>query len=640
LPKLGIIVTDNSIPESQRHDICGWIQQNDPSSLHNIARELIEEGTCSWVVRLPEWDQWVNLQSRCLWIHGIPGCGKTVLASHLIEETRRICDETANSSYVSIYYYCHHSRNMDESMPFLRWVVSQLCREAERVPKRLHDMHKRRRDPTRTELLACLEEAVGWFDTVFVIVDALDESQAPWVTLLSLLQTLVTEARFQNIQLLATSREYLAIQQTMTAISQPVSMAHPHFEKDIAIAVEKSIQSTPRFQAWPADIRDQVTDTLSREANGMFRWAICQLDILRYAANVDQITDALSSLPPTLDDTYQRIFSSVARQDWPLLRHCLQMIRFHDWLCASWASTGLSPSLILEAYSARRGGANQFYSVETLKEICGCLVNFASFEGGDFATFAHYTVREFVESDRVLTGPAAYFALHESNKEVAGFMFHHALTVSSGGPLPRPTRLGTNWFYDTDEIYWLSQSNVEKYCIFSSSGALYDYEEFIATDEDLSKLAYQFLDPVSPGFNTRSHIMRDLLGENTIMFRDSGGRGERFWDMHWNQPPGTPEVGILTLLLWCSFFKLGANFRRHIRTQSLNNPQLSLKILDQSRRLPIRLETEFRGSITELFLKYIPTPQSVIFSTSKVTAINAILQDFGLGLIPSQNFIE
>lgn len=624
------------ISESQRHDICGWIQQNDPSSLHNIARELIEEGTCGWVVGLPEWYQWANLHTRCLWIHGIPGCGKTVLAAHLIEETRLLCDRKVNSSYVSVYYYCHHSRNMDESTSLLRWVVSQLCLEAEKVPARLHNMHKRKRDPTRTEMLACLEEAIQWFDAVFIVIDALDESQAPRSSLLSLLQTLATDKRFQRVQLLATSREYVDIQEIMASIAQPISMTNPYLERDIGIAVQKMIESTPRFKAWPANTRDQVIKTLSRDAQGMFRWAVCQLDILRHAGSTDEVEQALSSLPPTLDETYHRIFNSVARQDWPLLRHVLEMIRFHGWLYGPWTSIGLSGTLILEAYSARRGGVDQFYSVETLREICGCLVDFDNL---GFAALAHYTVREFIESDRVLTGPDGYFALRGPNKEVTEFIFRRALTVSFFEPLPTPNVIPNHsesifdYSEDTYSIYKLSQSNLNSYCIFSASATLSDHEEFIATDNDLSKLAYLFLDPSSQNLNIRSNVMRTLVGDNNLMFRDSCA-GQRFWDINWKQPPGESGVGVLVTLLWCSLLKLGSKLLGRIHTRLPSDAQFSLTIKLWRFALGLAHEGDFCGTITEFFGTY----ASELYQFHRavdVERVNSILGHFGMGPISS-----
>jgi hypothetical protein len=577
------------------------VQQNDPSSIHNISCDLIEEGTCDWVFRLPEWIQWISLQSRCLWIHGIPGSGKTVLAARLIDQTYQLCSERLHVRHVSVYYYCHHSHNKDESVPFLRWILSQLCRNAEKIPLRLQNIYKTGCEPTQYEMLICLEEAVEWFDAVFIIVDALDESN-PRAALLTLIRTLMTDVRFCKIQLLATSREYVDIKQAMLTISQPISMAHPSVEADIATSVKRTMQSTPRFKAWPPDVWEEVIAVLSHDANGMFRWAMCQLDILKHAGSMEEVTEALHNLPPTLDDTYNRIFATTARDDWPLLRHALQMLSFHDWLYGNWIHYGLSPALILSTYAARSGHKNHFYTVETLEEICGCLVTFSVNKKGQcFAMFAHYTVREFLESDRVRSGPAAYFALREANQEIVDFVFRHSLAVGLEIPLPDWTQ------YDraigSSRIYARPQCHIDGYCIFSASAILYDHEWRIAADDSLSELAFRFLNPLGFNFKSRCNAMRRLLEGDSVMFRDAVGRGQRFWDIRWSQSPASPEVGTLTLLLWSSFFNLAVKFQSRVQAQVLSDTQLSLDFTI-SEQAEVEETYVFEGTIIELFTKY------------------------------------
>ncbi|KAK4158998.1 hypothetical protein QBC43DRAFT_193013, partial [Cladorrhinum sp. PSN259] len=411
--KLGVHQVQEALTDSQIHDICEWLQQNDPSPIHNTSQGLIDEGTCDWVLQLPEWTSWTNLDNQCLWIHGIPGCGKTVLAARLIQKVGQLCKERRDARWVSVYYYCHHSRNKDESNSFLRWTLSQLCRKARRISTQLLNIYRRGGEPTLVEILACLGESMEWFDSVFVTIDALDESR-PTAPLLALLRTMMTDVRFRKIQLLATSRQYSEIQHAMVGICLPVPMAHPLVERDIAISVRKAIESNCRFRGWPPGLREEVTRTLSTKAEGMYRLAICQLDILRHASSIEEVAEALHRLPPSLDDTYHRIFASVAQDDRPLLKHVLQMLCFHYWLYDNCTWSRRSHRLVLDTYAARSGRRNHLYSLETLQEICGCLVAFSDCEKGGkgFLAFAHYTVREFLESPRVLAGsPAAYFAL-------------------------------------------------------------------------------------------------------------------------------------------------------------------------------------------------------------------------------------
>ena len=424
-----------------------------------------------------EWIDWIGLRKRCLWIHGIPGAGKTVLASYLIEELKQLCNKRSNQSVALVYFYCYHAHNQDEAIPFLRWVVSQLCRKARKIHRDLYDMYDGRHEPTSAELLTSLEAFLAYFDTVFIAIDAIDESQ-PWGDLLKILDDLTTDVRFGKIQLLATSREYPDIERTMTKISQPLSMANPLAEANIKLYISETIRSTPKFQQWPPSLQLEVEDVLSTGAKGMFRWAVCQLDILRRLSTVSRIRMALRDLPGTLDETYYRIFSYVSKDDWPFLRHVLHMICSHDKLHEDMR---LSSKLIVSAFPfmAEHGPESvytfdHFYNSDLLKEICGYLVTFGQddelFE--ETAIFAHYTIREFLESDRISTGPAGYFFLQQerAEKDFIVSAFQQALTVESYDH----SGISNEELEDNYPIMLFnSQVNIDNYFLFSAITALY-----------------------------------------------------------------------------------------------------------------------------------------------------------------------
>jgi len=149
------------------------------------------------VFRTSDWDDWINTRIRGLWIHGIPGAGKTVLVAHIIEATLRICEEKDKRT-TCVYYYCYHGHNQDKSVPFLRWLVSQLLREADTVPTLAWKAYTRSREPDTTLLLDVLHATLDLFDLVYVVIDALDESQSRQ-NILGVLNVLVTDPRFWKI---------------------------------------------------------------------------------------------------------------------------------------------------------------------------------------------------------------------------------------------------------------------------------------------------------------------------------------------------------------------------------------------------------------------------------------------------------
>jgi Cdc6-like AAA superfamily ATPase len=255
--------------ESRRQNIYKWLEATDPSPLHHQAQRLLEPGTCEWILLSSDWTNWLGTKIRCLWIHGIPGAGKTILASHLIEEIKSHCAISNSSRVTYVYYYCHHGHNQDEVTPFLRWVICRLCRQSECVPVEVHNIYKQGGQPSLEELLDAFASVVKLFGTVYIVVDAVDESNTR-LNLLRALKDLVKDPRFEMIQLLATSRRYIDIGKVMKEISISISMSNPLVEDDIRLQVRSTLHSHPKFKHWPEHLLNEVEDTVSEGAKGMY----------------------------------------------------------------------------------------------------------------------------------------------------------------------------------------------------------------------------------------------------------------------------------------------------------------------------------------------------------------------------------
>jgi hypothetical protein len=117
-------------------------------------------------------------------------------------------------------------------------------------------------------LLATLEKVLQAFDRVFLVVDAVDESLHR-ENLLRVLQDLVLGGQFENVRVLATSREYIDIEEVMRDISTPISMRNPLLDEDIVLYIRSKLDSHPKLRRWPEQTRYEVLRALATEANGM-----------------------------------------------------------------------------------------------------------------------------------------------------------------------------------------------------------------------------------------------------------------------------------------------------------------------------------------------------------------------------------
>lgn len=247
----------------------------DSTSNHNLACQLHEPETSQWIFQSPEWQTWLHGEKRLLWIFGIPGAGKTILASYLIESIKKSCQNTKSGRRIGwAYHYCYHARAHSHEDPgFLGMILCQLCRQLEHLPLELQRTCTNRREegPTVTELIQCLTIVSQHFEEISIVIDAVDESKSRG-DFLALILLLLQRDLLKNIRLLVTSRDEIDIRRAME--SEPtgvrISMSNQYVDNDIRNFVHMTLHSDPGFIRWPNNLLSEVEDALSKGAKGMF----------------------------------------------------------------------------------------------------------------------------------------------------------------------------------------------------------------------------------------------------------------------------------------------------------------------------------------------------------------------------------
>ncbi|KAF5709363.1 ankyrin repeat [Fusarium mundagurra] len=352
--RAGIERLQGTISESETREIIRWLERTNPSSLHNIAFNKHEPLTTAWVTNSSQWKDWVSLESetRLIWIYGLPGAGKTVLASYVIEELEKVC-KLANGSVCS-YYYCHYSHNQDETIPFLCWVIGQVCRQISWIPPELKRLHDRGCEPTSADLEQILAIILQKIDSLYIVIDAVDES-TPREELLSLIETITVDKRFEKLRILATSRQYFDIEQSLGEISESISMSNAMVDADIRRFVHARLRSSHRLKRWHERF-DEIEAVLAAMAQGMFRWAECQIQAIERLRDQSKLQQLLSNLPKDLSETYVRIFEAIPEDDRPLVRRILNWIIGHSQ--AAWIyDVGVNANLVISAVTYEHFGS-------------------------------------------------------------------------------------------------------------------------------------------------------------------------------------------------------------------------------------------------------------------------------------------
>lgn len=256
-----------------RHDkILDWLTPvNYAAQQHDFAGRR-REGTGQWLLDSKEYCAWRDADkgSRALFCPGIPGAGKTIIASMVIED---LLTEFGDDDAVGIaYVYCNFRRHTEQKAEdLLSSLLKQLAHGKATLPDSVgslyekHSKHQSR--PSLAELGATLTSVIGLYERAYVVVDALDES--PWEerdTFLEIISKVKCESR---VSVLATSRP-----EVLTHFTRCIDLHDTKeiraVEGDILNYVNNRLDSTrrPRLSRFP-ELQDEIRRIIVEAADGM-----------------------------------------------------------------------------------------------------------------------------------------------------------------------------------------------------------------------------------------------------------------------------------------------------------------------------------------------------------------------------------
>ena len=153
-----------------------------------------------------------------------------------------------------------------------------------------------------------------------------------------------------------------------------------------------------------------------------FRWAVCQLDALSSCITRSMLRKSLSKLPATLYGTYERILGAISDE------YSSLVLRILRWLAFS--SRPLLLEEIAEVIAIDTEREPAFNEDDVLEDpfdvlkLCSSLINISSRDWLDgtvcsepdvkIVCLSHYSVKEYLVSDRIHHGPAKFYSLQDN----------------------------------------------------------------------------------------------------------------------------------------------------------------------------------------------------------------------------------
>ncbi|KAF8496449.1 hypothetical protein F5888DRAFT_387239 [Russula emetica] len=315
---------------------------------------------------------------------------------------------------MAYFYFDSTDVEMQQLLPSLLCQLSAGSDPCCDILSRLYSANDRgAQKPSDRAMIKCLEEMLS-LETqhpTYIIMDALDECSntssitPPRDALLELLVELVNLRllRLPNLRICVTSRLEFDIQAVLKYLTPHPVTLHDESgqQQDIANYVTSFVHSNESMRRWPEADKELVIKILLENADGMFSWAVCQLEVLQPTLPFS-IRRILEALPESLDDTYERILREIREPNQGHARRLLHCLAAADRpLRVEEIAEVLAIDFNTEAIPKLNPDWRWEDPEEAVMFACSSLVIIVKDGDSRVVRFSHSSVKQFLTSNRL-----------------------------------------------------------------------------------------------------------------------------------------------------------------------------------------------------------------------------------------------
>ena len=267
----------NSLQRDEYTRICRWLSTVPFRQHHRTHLAGLIPGSGEWFLNDSKFVDWRrSSSSSILWLHGVPGSGKTKLISLAIESLRKEVSSIPDAAPLA-YFYC--SRNQAESQraepeEILRALVKQMaCRDSgSQVGQNITQEYEQATreaaidglEPFQLDLQSCIRLILSFTEQVPVtfVIDAVDEcSMQKRFDLFQALDKIVHESA-SVVKVLLSSRDDVDIAHRMASCVQIAVSQDRNLEDIVQFAILKLSEAIETKRLLGGDVRSELRNRI------------------------------------------------------------------------------------------------------------------------------------------------------------------------------------------------------------------------------------------------------------------------------------------------------------------------------------------------------------------------------------------
>jgi hypothetical protein len=204
-------------------NIYKWLAPANYRDHHRVAASNLLPGSAAWFLDHLDFHKWKDSrESSILWLHGIPGSGKTGVIASVIKNRLEKGGSHLEQPRLA-YFYCSrstHETGRSDPDVILRTLLLQLSRGVITMPDRKEVVDAYDLQKQETKAIGCDMAAISFHETgslmlkilkkvpAMIVIDALDEcSRHRRPKLLQALTTILTRTSLKRVKVLISSRD-------------------------------------------------------------------------------------------------------------------------------------------------------------------------------------------------------------------------------------------------------------------------------------------------------------------------------------------------------------------------------------------------------------------------------------------------
>lgn len=253
----------------ERLAILDWLTPIDYALQQSGFINQRQTGTGQWLLDSVEFKAWVETEKQTLFCSGIPGAGKTILTSIVVDElaTRFGGDKSIGVAYV----YCNFRRQDEQKAEdLLANLLKQLAQGQPSLPecvKSLYDDYKDQRTrPPSDQISGTLQSVAAMYSRVLIIIDALDECSTSDNCRSTFLSEIFALQAMCGANIFATSR---SIPEITAKFSLSMSMEIRASDDDVKRYLEGHMSQLPSFVERNQQLQEEIKIKISEAVDGM-----------------------------------------------------------------------------------------------------------------------------------------------------------------------------------------------------------------------------------------------------------------------------------------------------------------------------------------------------------------------------------